>query len=79
MIMKSEIENKDFSIALSEIISKLQAIACLTKYNSDNQIDNSVDLDLTHGLGFIIQDAVDDLRQIYNALYPETKIFCPEE
>ena len=79
MIDKDNIESKDFSMAFPEIISKLPFISYVTKYNSDEQIDYSVDNDFTHGLGFIIQDAVDDLRQIYNALYPETKIFCPEE
>lgn len=79
MIDKDDIESKDFSLVLPVIISKLQAIAYLTKYNSDSEIDNSKDQDLTHGLGAIIEDAVDDLRQINNALYPGSKVFCSED
>ena len=74
MIDKDNIETKEFSIELPEAIEKLQAIASLTMYNQDEELTT-----VLHGLGFIIQEVCDDLRQIYNALYPETKIFCPEE
>jgi len=69
MIDKENIESKDFSCVLPNIINKLQAIASIAIYNTEGEIDNLTYEDFSHGLGFIIQDAVDDLRLINSALY----------
>ena len=67
MINKSEIENKDFSMTIPVIITKLITVSESLQIRDDRRdwIDNEV----MEGFGLILEDVIDDLRTINKALY----------
>lgn len=73
MIDQLNIETKDFSIALPRIISKISGFAMLLGSTATDHLTNEE----FWGLQGMLEDIVDDLKVINDALYPPIKAKDP--
>ena len=72
MIDKRNIERKDFSIVLPNLISKIQFVGSSLINTPD--IENhtiEIESDFMYGSGLILYDVLEDLQAIDKALYPK--------
>ena len=72
MIHKSDIESKDFSLEVPNIISKLRALGS-SLMNSGFSKDPVMDEECCLGYAMFLGEIVDDLRVINDALYGENE------
>lgn len=72
MISQYDIQNKDFSISLPFTIAKISFLAdALIDFGNKQPFEMLFDSDADfRAVGHILEDAIGDLREINDALYP---------
>ncbi len=72
MIDKDNLERKDFSIVLPNLIAKIQFVGS-SLINSVDTTGRTIEIEdeFMYGSGLILYDVLEDLQAINKALYPE--------